>query len=290
MNKFNKKFDFFEQLKQSYPELTRSSRKICDYLLENAAKAQYLSISSLAKECNVAEATIFRFCKTMGFEGYNELKIALAKACATSDSTQYYTTYGEATPDEPFDHLCDRLCMANMDALKQTRERIEPDAFNQAVSMLCEANRVYCIGQGGSMIMAMEAWNRFLTISDKFHAVWDNHLQSMTASLMNDQDVILFLSYSGSTRDMIDTLRPARERGARVILITHEKDSPAAKMADVVLLCGATEGPFQSASISTKVALLFVIDILVGEFCRRNLTQCIENREATTDALSSRHL
>lgn len=290
MNTLRNNSNFFEQLKAQYPELTKSSRKISDYLFENADKAQYLSISSLAKECHVAEATIFRFCKTIGFEGYNELKIALAKACATPNSSQYYTTYGEARPDEDFGHMCDRLYMTNVDALNQTRALLDPDTINLAVSMLCEASRVYCFGQGGSMIMAMEAWGRFLTVSDKFYAIQDNHLQTMAASLMNERDVILFVSYSGSTKDMPDILRPARQRGAHVILITHEKDSPASKMADAILLCGANEGPFQSGSISAKISSLYLIDVLVSEFCRRNLDQSIENRESTTNALSSRHL
>ncbi|MDO5409384.1 MAG: MurR/RpiR family transcriptional regulator [Lachnospiraceae bacterium] len=289
MNTYSK-FDFFEELKSHYPKLTKSSRKICDYLFENAAKAQYLSISSLAKECQVAEATIFRFCKALGFDGYNDLKIALAKACTSYGSTQYYTTYGEATPDENFDHLCDRLCAANIDALNQTRFLIDPDSVNLAVNILCEAKRVYCFGQGGSMIMAMEAWARFLTVSDKFYAIQDNHLQTMVSSLMKPQDAIIFVSYSGSTRDMVDILKPAKACGAHIILITREKESPAAKLADAVLLCGANEGPFQSGSISAKISSLFLIDVLVSEYCRRNLTQSIENREATTKALSSRHL
>lgn len=290
MNTFNNTSNFFEQLKEYYPQLTKSSRKICDYLFENADRAQYFSISSLAKECHVAEATIFRFCKALGFNGYNELKIALAKACATSGSSNYYNTYGESQPDEDFDHMCDRLCRTNIDALTQTRDLLDHDSVNLAVSMLCEASRVYCFGQGGSMIMAMEAWGRFLTISDKFYAIQDNHLQTMAASLMNSRDIILFISYSGSTRDMHDILKPARERGAHVILITHEKDSPAARLSDVLLLCGAKEGPFQSGSISAKVSILYLIDVLVSEYCKRNPRQTIENREATTNALSTRHI
>ena len=75
--------NFWELLQQHQGDLTKSGRTVADYLVQHAAEAQYLSISSLAKECCVAEATVFRFCRALGFEGYHEMRIALAQANAT---------------------------------------------------------------------------------------------------------------------------------------------------------------------------------------------------------------
>ena len=79
--------NFWELLRSRYNELTRSGRRVADYLTQHAEEAQYLSISSLAAECGVAEATIFRFCRSLGFDGYNEMKIALAQANALPAAT-----------------------------------------------------------------------------------------------------------------------------------------------------------------------------------------------------------
>lgn len=79
--------------------------------------------------------------------------------------------------------------------------------------------------------------------------------------------MILFFSYSGATKDMLDVLRPARRRGAKIILVTHFAKSPAAAMADVTLLCGSKEGPLQSGSVAAKMGLLFIIDVLFNEYC-----------------------
>ena len=75
--------NFWELLQQHQNDLTKSGHMVADYLVQHAAEAQYLSISSLARECKVAEATVFRFCRALGFEGYHEMRIALAQANAT---------------------------------------------------------------------------------------------------------------------------------------------------------------------------------------------------------------
>ena len=135
-----------------------------------------------------------------------------------------------------------------------------------------------------------EAWSRFLTVTPKFFTIEDNHMQIMAASLLEENDVILFVSYSGSTRDAEDVLRPAKARGAKIVLITHYADSPAASMADVVLLCGGHERPLQTGSIAAKMAMLFVVDMLVNEFCRRDMDTTMRNKDLTANALAIRHL
>ena len=126
-----------------------------------------------------------------------------------------------------------------------------------------KARQVYCLGQGGSMYIANDICARFACISTKFRTAGDSHLQLITASLMTPEDVVLFVSYSGATRDMLETLRAAKAAGAKIILLTHYEDSPGAKLADIVLLCGAQESPLDSGNIPVKVALLYVAEVLV---------------------------
>ena len=126
-----------------------------------------------------------------------------------------------------------------MEALNGTRSVLDPDAIDHAATLLQRARQVYCLGQGGSQVLAEDIWARFSMLSTKFRTAGDSHMQAITASLMGPEDVLLFVSYSGSTRDMMDTLRLAKENGAKVILITHYDDAPGAALADVLLLCGA---------------------------------------------------
>ena len=149
-----------------------------------------------------------------------------------------------------------------------------------------EARQVFCLGQGGSMLLANDICARFASLSTKFRTAGDSHLQLLTASLMNEADVVLFISYSGATRDMMETLRTAKAAGAKIILLTHYEDSPGALLADVVLLCGAQESPLDSGSIPIKVAVLYVAEVLVLRYILDDKPGSTEAQEHTTEALA----
>ena len=107
---------------------------------------------------------------------------------------------------------------------------------------------------------------------------------------MGPEDVVLFISYSGATRDMLETLRTAKASGAKIILLTHYEDSPGAAMADVVLRCGAQESPLDSGSIPIKVAVLYVAEVLVLRYILDDKPGSTEAQERTTEALAVKML
>ena len=140
------------------------------------------------------------------------------------------------------------------------------------------------------MILAMEASHLFANISSKFQCVQDSHRQALAAALLGPKDVLLFFSYSGSTKDILDTMSIARQRECRSILITHFPKSPGAVYADVVLQCGATEGPLQMGSVAARIAQLYIVDALYQEFCRRDTAAAERNRAAVAEALVCKHI
>ncbi len=212
--------NFWELLHQRQDQLTRSGHAVADYLLQHADEAQYLSISSLARECNVAEATVFRFCRALGFDGYHEMRIALAQANATGTPSSQRELQPGATTAE----LCEHAYARFLTAISGTQNALSTEAVDEAVHLMQEARQVFCLGQGGSMLLANDICARFASLSTKFRTAGDSHLQLLTASLMNEADVVLFVSYSGATRDMMETLRTAKAAGAKIILLTHYED------------------------------------------------------------------
>ena len=278
--------NFWELLQQRQGQLTRSGHAVADYLLQHADEAQYLSISSLARECNVAEATVFRFCRALGFDGYHEMRIALAQANATGTMSSQRELQPGASTEALFEHASARL----FTAINGTQSALSVEAVDEAARMLREAKQVFCFGQGGSMLLANDICARFASLSTKFRTSGDSHLQLLTASLMNEADVVLFVSYSGATRDMMETLRTAKAAGAKIILLTHYEDSPGASLADVVLRCGAQESPLDSGSIPIKVAVLYVGEVLVLRYILDSPEQANTAQELTSEALTLKML
>ena len=146
------------------------------------------------------------------------------------------------------------------------------------------------MGQGGSMILASEAAHLFSICEGKYFPVADSHMQVIAAATLTAEDAVLFFSYSGATRDMMETLSVVRERGARVVLITRFPRSPGAALADVVLQCGSNESPLQHGSVPARIAQLFLLDILYTRVCQREGELCRENRRRVAAALADKHL
>ena len=141
--------NFWELLQQHQGDLTKSGRTVAEYLLQHAGEAQYLSISSLAKECCVAEATVFRFCRALGFEGYHEMRIALAQANATG----VLVNQQEPAPDADTATLCEHASALFMTAINGTQNALSPQAVDQAViaavgalqGLLCVGKKVFLL-------------------------------------------------------------------------------------------------------------------------------------------------
>ncbi|MCD8010112.1 MAG: MurR/RpiR family transcriptional regulator [Lachnospiraceae bacterium] len=285
------------KLNNSYYHLTASEKKVADYVLGHKRQVQFMSISELADECGVAEATISRFCRRQKLHGYNAFKLALAKETAREEAGVAATAESEATAvlsaEEEEDAVIEmsrRQYAEYKAALSQTMAQIRPERIREAVDLLTAADKVFCMGQGGSMIMAQEAAHLLSTVSPRFFPVPDSHLQASAAALLTPRDVLFFFSYSGSTKDIVDIMALARERGAKSILITRFAKSPGAACADVVLQCGSNEGPLQLGTVAARMAQLFLVDILYQELCLRNPEEARVSREQIAGALADKHL
>lgn len=282
--------NILESITAQYHFLTRSGKKLADYIFAHTGEAQYFSISTLAENSGVSEASITRFCHGLGLAGYNDFKLALAKTDHVTDMGELSDSPQGIASEDSLNTIFQKIHKASVLSLNETLELLNEDAINKAVDLLVQADRVFCFGNGGSMVMAMEAWARFSTATSRFVHVSDSHMQIMNTALATSRDVLLVFSYSGSTKDMEDTLQIAREHGVSIILVTHYPNSRAAQFADVVLLCGYNEGPLQSGSIPAKVGQLLLIDCLFYGFCRRNPEASAAARSATAEAVARKML
>ena len=279
----------FDKIGEAYYELTAAEKKTADFVMANRQSSQYLSIAELAEYSGVAEATVSRFCRRLGYKGFNAFKLAIANASVLQTPDAGLLS-GPVEVTDSTETMCQKLYAADQAAMLQTLELIDPETIRRAADLLHAAGRVICMGQGGSMLLAQDAHHLFSTVSGKFSAVADSHTQMMAAVNMQPGDVILFFSYSGATKDLIDTMQAARSRGVKLLLVTRFPKSPGAQLADLVLPCGSNESPLQLGSVPAKIAQLFLTDVLFSEYCRRDLESCRQSRRRIAAALENKHL
>ena len=275
--------NILERIHASYYQLTATERKVADFVLAQHSQVQFMSITQLADECGIGEATISRFCRGLKLKGFNAFKIELARYSASTVKPQ----------EQPTDSLVGRSLevgrLAN-DAIYQTIELLNPAQIQKAVELFEDASRVLCFGAGGSMLMAQEFAHLFSTVTNKFTAIADSHMQMSAAATMSRGDVMVLFSYSGATNSGIQLLELAKNRGIQTVLVTRFHKSPAANLADVVLRCGSNEGPFQFGSVPAKIAQLIVMDVLFQEFRHRNQDICEDRIHNIASALSGMHI
>ncbi len=280
--------DAFEKISNAYYHLTSAEKKVADYVIIHQRGTQYMSISELAESCGVAEATVSRFARRLGYKGFNAFKLAVANATAGRSSGNPLS--GEIAPEDSVADMCQKLYAANVDAMEQTLNLVRPEALRAAGDLITGAEKVLCMGQGGSMVIAQEAAHLFSTAFGNCFPVCDSHTQTMLTAQLGERDVILYFSYSGATRDMLEIARLARERRTKIILVTRFPKSPGAALADVILQCGTNESPIQMGSVAARIAMIFVLDMLFSEVCRRDLDACQTRRRQVADALAEKHL
>ena len=277
--------NILDRIHASYYQLSAAERKAADYVLLHYEQVQFMSITQLADECGVAEATGSRFCRCLKLKGFNAFKIELARHSVSGGPVRPQTQ----SPDTPAGRSQEVGRLA-VDAVNSTIEMMDMKQIIRAVELFEKAPRVMCIGLGGSMILASAFAHLFSMADPKFYAMEDSHSQISVTATMDREDMIVLFSYSGATSSGIQVLELAKSRGISTVLVTRYPKSPAAKLADVVLRCGSNEGPFQFGSVPAKIAQLVVMDVLFQEYCHRNRAVCEDNIQRIAQALSDKHL
>lgn len=265
--------DVFLLLRKRYPDLSQSGKRIADHIFNNAENVQGMPIAQLARNCNVATASVTRFCRALDFENYHSFKQALTRSLTlrTASNPKQDDTplrYGKIAPEDDFGIVTQKTFTSYISCLTETMGRVDPERILDSARRLKAARRVYCFGQGGSFDVARSIWTSFISIAPHFYCIEDTHMQVSAAASCTQEDVVIFVSFSGATRPTANILKIAHERGAHVILITYFTQSESIAYADTVHFCGTRDGYYQYGSIGAKVGMTFLIDILHAAYCQ----------------------
>lgn len=278
---------FLTDIQLIYNQFTKAEKKIADYILKNADKVLFMSISDLADACDVADASVYRFCRSIGAKGYQEFKMKLSLSFSPDETVERINDLNEDGPGE-LQRIADTILEKHIAVLRETRNLIDFAEIEKAVDMMADAERIFFFGVGNSLLIAQTATNKFLKITRKVSCISDTHTQAMVASLATERDMFIFISYSGSTKDNVYVAKIVKEVGAKVITISRFLKSPLTAYSDILLLCGADEEPLGSGSTEAKFGQLYMIDLLFSEYYNRNGAESAFNNRKTTKAVAEK--
>lgn len=246
------------KIQSLYARLSEKEKKIADYIIDNPKNIIHATISEVAENLEMADATVFRFCKRIGFNGFQDLKIALA----TETVTPIQQIHEEISEHDDALSITQKIFKSNIQTLENTLQIMDPTAMKEAVKLLSNARQIYFFGTGGSAVIAMDAYHKFLRTGIPSFAFIDSHFQLMSASQLSEADIAVIISHSGTNRDTINILKTVQENGAKSIAITAFPKSTVAQKSDIVLFTTSEETEFRSEALSSRIAQLGIIDAL----------------------------
>lgn len=261
-----------------YNELTEVDKKIANYINENKDLVSKLSVSELAEKSNVSSASIVRFSRKLGYSGFGELKIEVAKD-VISKSKDY--SYVEKDGDMSVNNVVSKITNKTIESITQTTQLNELSKIEEAIIEIVNSGTVYVFGVGSSALIAMDLQQKLLRINKPTVASIDSHTQLMVSSNLSSNDVAIAISYSGKSREVIKSIENAKDRGAKCISITKYGDNDLNKMCDINLFVPNIENNLREGAISSRIAMLTLIDIIYISIVQSNFNDAKSKFEAS---------
>ncbi len=222
-----------EFIEEKIPVIFKAERKVADFILANPEEAVQLNVSEIANASDVSEATVIRFCKHVGFRGYNHMRISLSRDLGRR---YYFAVDGTTTePDREFQNFF-KVVAANM---LKIGDAMDLDVLQNAANALRNAATVHVIAVGNTNPIAQYMGYRLNRLKIRSFAAFSPEYAMMQIHLSQPGDVILAISQSGCSKQVVSVLTVAKEKGLPIVAITAHRYSPVSNLSDYLLLAAS---------------------------------------------------
>ena len=249
--------NILEHIAHIQPTLKRGSLKLAQAVLADPMFFAHASLAEVRERVMVSDPTILRFCAMLGCDGFREFKIRMVQSLALG----FLSMHSALDSDNDPETVANKILDYTISSLDITRRKLDRHAVAKAVDLLVRSARIEFFGFGASAVVAFDAQQRFPLFGVPCSATADPHQQLITSSMLKPGDTVVAISYSGSSRVLIEAVRVARDRGASVLAITGSESS-ITKLAEVALIAETPEDTNFFTPTTSRLAALVMIDIL----------------------------
>lgn len=272
--------NILHKIQSQLTSLSKSERKVAEVILAEPQETMHSSIAILARRAGVSEPTVNRFCRHLETKGFPDFKLHLAQSLA--QGTPYVNRHVEET--DSAESYTDKIFESSMAGLALVRQGLDITVVNRAVDLLTQARTIAFFGQGSSAAVAHDAMNKFFRFNIPVIYSDDIVVQRMSCMNCNEQDVVVLISHTGRTKNLVQLAQLARENGAVVLAITSE-DSPLSRESTFSLLLNVPEDTDIYMPMVSRLAQLTVIDVLATGFILRRGAKFRTNLKRVKEAL-----
>ena len=261
------------QLKECYGRLSKSEKIVADYILKNKLAASDLTISELSKKTNVSCSTINRLALNLGYDGYKEF-IKSLYLNAHNDEKELNKHIYDVDIDDDFNlsikEVASLVCSLNIEAITNTYKMLDMKTLNKVIKLIDKAQRVVIFALSGSIVVAkdmlfkLERLGIACQVSDNYHSLLAN------ASTLKKNELAVFISYSGNTKEVIEAAKLAKETEATVVGITMVGNNQLSKLVDYSIQHSSVDRGIKTFSTRSRVVQENIVDmIFIGLVTKR---------------------
>jgi RpiR family carbohydrate utilization transcriptional regulator len=249
--------NLLKSITDARPKLRKSEQKVADFVLLNPNDVIHMRIVDLAAQAQVSEPTVVRFCRALHYDGFQDFKLTLAQGLASSTNFEQFALDSKDTVAEFKQKIFDSM-IGNM---VNIRDQLDAATLESAIDALVKAKRIEFYGFGASAAVCSDAQHKFYRLQISAAAYSDPHMQTISAVSMSKSDVVVAISQTGRTKDLLHTAKLVREAGATLITLCPSH-TPLAEIATIPIHIDIEEDKDLSTLMSSRVMHLVVIDIL----------------------------
>lgn len=272
--------NMLDKIHSQLEQLSKSERKVAEAILASPQRAIHSSIAALAAAADVSEPTVNRFCRRLDTRGFPDFKLMLAQSIV--NGTPYVSRNVEQ--HDGVEAYTGKIFESAQAGLALVQRHLDHQAVNRAVDLLTQSRKIAFFGLGSSAAVAHDAMNKFFRFNIPVVYSDDIIVQRMCCMTCIRDDVIVLISHTGRTRQLVELAELARDNDATVIAITS-KDSPLAARASLSLLLDVPEDTDLYMPMVSRLAQLTVIDVLATGFTLRRGEKFRDNLKRVKESL-----
>lgn len=263
----------FPVLRSAYGGLTKSERRIADYMAGHATEVMEKTISDIAASTGSSEITVSRFCKKLGFSGLQEFKRNMAAELSTTETEEFHDIHS----DDSCRDVATKIFNNISEGLQDTLSLLDYKRIDDAAEVLVRAHRIAIYGFGNSATVCRDIETRYLRLGLITQAYSDSHMMVTSAALISSRDAVIAISHTGESKELLAAISRAKLNGATIIVITSHARSPLAALADICLCGMGREVKYSSEAGSSRLIHMAMSDVLYTRIAMINHDAFHEN-------------
>ncbi len=246
-------------IRTKYNTLSPVQKVVADYTLSNSDKVFLHSISELAHQCNTSETTIIRFLRKIDCSSYQVFRVKIAQELSDDSGSAIFE---DVTNDDDVDTIKRKVIHSTVNSINDLNHILDATSLKQFVDTVTASKKTYFIGVGASSSIASDAHHKFLRLGMNASCYDDSHMMSIACTHASQDDLVVAVSHSGESLEIIDAVLLAKKHGAKIAVLTSYSNSSLTKLADIILLSSSQETKYRSDAMTSRIIQLVIIDIL----------------------------